>query len=85
MKKPKDEMRKEYKASDFKTLERGKYHAEVSKATAVALLDPVVAKAFPTSEAVNEALHGLLEIAAQASRITSPSSGRRRKRRAAAQ
>jgi hypothetical protein len=84
MKKPKDEMRKEYKASDFKKLERGRFYAEVSKGTAIALLDPVVAKAFPTSEAVNEALHGLLEIAAQASRITSPSTGRRGKRRVAA-
>ncbi len=83
MKKPKDTLRKEYKRSDFAKLERGKFFAEASKGTSVALLDPVVAKAFPTSEAVNEALHGLLDIAEQVSRITGARSTRRGKRRAA--
>ncbi len=83
MKKPKDEMRKEYKRSDFAKLERGKFYAEVRAGTSVALLEPEIAKAFPTSKAVNEALHGLLSIAEQASRITSPSTGRRAKRSSA--
>ena len=69
MKKTKDEMRAEYKRSDFTSLERGKFHKEASKGTAVALLDPVVAKAFPTSEAVNEALLGLLTLARQTAQI----------------
>ena len=69
MKKTKDEMRAEYKRSDFTSLERGKFHKEASKGTAVALLDPVVAKAFPTSEAVNEALLGLLTLARQTAHI----------------
>ena len=31
MKKAKDEMRKEYKRSDFKNLERGKFYAEAAR------------------------------------------------------
>ena len=84
MKKAKDEMRAEYKRSDFARLERGKFFAEVAKGTAVALLDPPIAKAFPTSEAVNEALHGLLVLTKQTSRITMRSTGRRVKRGGAA-
>ena len=80
MKKSKDEMRREYKRSDFARLERGKFYAEVAKGTAVALLEPPIAKAFPTSKAVNEALHGLLALAEQTSRITMRSTGRRVKR-----
>ncbi|MDE2179749.1 MAG: hypothetical protein KGJ40_02730 [candidate division NC10 bacterium] len=37
MKKAKDDMRREYKRSDFKKLERGKLYAEEAKGTAVAL------------------------------------------------
>jgi hypothetical protein len=80
MKKAKDEMRAEYKRSDFARLERGKFFAEVAKGTAVALLDPPIAKAFPTSDAVNEALRGLLALTKQTSRITMRSTGRRVKR-----
>jgi hypothetical protein len=80
MKKTKDEMRPEYKRSDFARLERGKFYAEVAKGTAVALLDPPIAKAFPTSKAVNDALHGLLALTEQTSRITMRSTGRRVKR-----
>ncbi|MGP1679498.1 MAG: hypothetical protein ACTS6J_20380 [Burkholderiales bacterium] len=71
MKKAKDnEMRRSYKRSDFAKLERGKFHAEVVRGTSVALLDPAIAKAFPTSRAVNEALAGLLALTEQTSRIT---------------
>jgi hypothetical protein len=80
MKKARDEMRPEYKRSDFARLERGKFYAEVAKGTAVALLDPPIAKAFPTSKAVNDALHGLLALTEQTSRITMRSTGRRVKR-----
>lgn len=65
-----DEMRRSYKRSDFAKLERGKFHAEAVKGTAVALLDPAIAKAFPTSRAVNEALAGLLALTEKTSRIT---------------
>jgi hypothetical protein len=70
MKKAKSEMRSEYKRSDFAKLERGKFYAEVAAGTSVALLEPAIAKAFPTSKAVNEALAGLLVLAKKTSRIT---------------
>lgn len=82
MKKVKDEMRPEYKQSDFKKLERGKFYAEAVKGTSVALLDPAIAKAFPTSEAVNEALLGLLMLTEQTARITGRSKRTPRKRAA---
>ena len=82
MKKAKDEMRAEYKRSDFTSLERGKFYKEAAKGTTVALLDPIVAKAFPTSEAVNEALLGLLTLAKQTARITDRSKPATRKRAA---
>lgn len=82
MKKLKDEMRDEYKRSDFVTLERGKFYKEAVKGTSVALLDPVIAKAFPTSEAVNAALRGLLTLTQETARITGRS-GRSTRTRAA--
>ena len=60
MKKAKDEMRPEYKRSDFTELVRGKYYKETIARSNVVLLEPEIAKAFPTAEAVNEALAGLL-------------------------
>ena len=81
MKKAKDEMRSEYKRSDFSSLERGKFYAEAVKGTSVALLEPAIAKAFPTSEAVNEALHALLAITKQTSRLTRRSDERKEARR----
>ena len=80
MKKVKDEMRAEYKRSDFTSLERGKFHKEAVKGTAIALLDPAIAKAFPNSEAVNEALLGLLMLTEQTARITGRSKRTPRKR-----
>jgi len=68
MKKAKGEMRLEYKRSDFAKLERGKFYAEVAAGTSVVLLEPEIAKAFPTSKAVNEALAGLLVLAKKTSR-----------------
>ena len=79
MKKAKDEMRRAYKRSDFGKLERGKFYAEVAKGTSVALLDPSIAKAFPTSRAVNEALSGLLTLTEKTLRITSRSTRTRAK------
>ena len=56
MKKARDEMRPEYKRLAFARLERGKFYAEVAKGTTVVLLSPENAKAFPSSQAVNNAL-----------------------------
>ncbi len=79
MKKARNEMRREYKRSDFKKLERGKFYAEAAKGTAVALLEPSIAKAFPTSQAVNEALSGLLALTKRTARITRRSTRTRAK------
>ena len=70
MKKANDAMRSEYKRSDFARLERGKFYAEVARGTTVVLLSVKNAKAFPTSQAVNDALDGLLTVGKQTSRIT---------------
>ena len=79
MKKVKGEMRLNYKRSDFPKLERGKFFAEVAAGTSVALLEPAIAKAFPTSKAVNEALAGLLVLTEKTSRITQRSTRTRAK------
>ena len=55
-----DDLRPEYKRSDFDSLERGKYAARLAEGTNVVVLEPEVAKAFPTDKAVNDALRGLL-------------------------
>ena len=64
------EMRRSYKRADFVKLERGKFHSEVAKGTSIAIIEPAIAKAFPTSQAVNEALAGLLALTEITSRIT---------------
>ena len=63
MKKAKDQIRREYKRSDFKKLERGKYYERVRASSNVVVLDPEVAAVFPNSAAVNRALHSLVEVA----------------------
>jgi len=55
-----DQVRPEYKRSDFGTLVRGKYAQRVAEASNVVVLEPQVARAFPTDYAVNRALKGLL-------------------------
>jgi hypothetical protein len=83
MSKVKDEMRCEYKRADFVKLDRGKFFKEVAKGTSVALIDPQLAKSFPTSESVNQALRGLLALADETARITGRTSRTPRKRAAA--
>lgn len=46
---------------DFSKGTRGKYAKRYADGTNVVLLDPEVAKAFPTSEAVNKALRKVME------------------------
>ena len=81
MSKVKDEMRAEYRREDLGKGVRGKYYGRASRGTNLVLLDDRVAKAFPTSEAVNEALLGLLSLTQQTARITRRSSGRAKARR----
>jgi hypothetical protein len=77
-----DELRPEYRRSDFTTLVRGKYATRMAKESNVVVLEPEVAEAFPNDKAVNDALRGLLEVAATTARLTSRSTGRAKKRRA---
>jgi len=58
-----DELRPEYDFSNMAGGVRGKYVERYRTATNVVLLDPDVAKAFPTNASVNEALRLLLQIA----------------------
>ena len=75
-----DELRAEYKRSDFGELVRGKYAARLAAETNVVMLEPEVAKAFPNDKAVNEALRGLLEVAETTARLTRRFSRARTKR-----
>ena len=46
---------------DFRKADRGKYYEQFRRSSNVVVLDPDVAKAFPNSEAVNQALRTLAE------------------------
>ena len=76
-----DNLRREYKRSDFGEIVRGKYARRLSKATNVIVLDPKVAKAFPNDKAVNDTLRSLLDLAQTSSRQTTGSSRRASKAR----
>jgi hypothetical protein len=72
-----DELRREYKRSDFPSgFVRGKYASRLAAGCNVVVLDPKVAAAFPTSAAVNKALAGLLKVAKSA-RSAARHNGRR--------
>jgi hypothetical protein len=58
-----DELRPEYRRSDFGSLVRGKYAARVATETNIVVLEPEIAEAFPNAKAVNDALRGLLDVA----------------------
>jgi hypothetical protein len=78
-----DEMRAEYQRKDLGPLVRGKYAARYAKATNVVVIDPALTKAFPNSEAVNDALRGLLVLATSATRSPRPAKRTARKRQTA--
>ena len=72
-----DELRDEYTLDDFPGgLERGKYAARMTEGSNLVRLDPDVARAFPDSASVNEALRSLLAIAERTTALTKGSSGR---------
>ncbi len=77
-----DELRPEYKRSDFRKLERGKYYERIRASCNVVVLDPEVAAVFPNSAAVNKVLHSLLEVAESVSGVTSGPTGRSKAGRA---
>jgi hypothetical protein len=71
-----EELRSEYRREDLGHGVRGKYLEAYRAGTNIALLSPDVAKAFPTDEAVNEALRSLIEVAQRSARPTKRSSRR---------
>jgi hypothetical protein len=77
-----DELRAEYKRSDFGPLVRGKHSARVTRSTNVVVLDPGVAEAFPNDRAVNKALRGLLQRRKSPPKPPTRSTRTRRARRA---
>ena len=58
----KDEIRPEYDFASMKGGVRGKYVNKYRAGTNLVLLDPEVARAFPTDAAVNQALRAVLSI-----------------------
>lgn len=59
----KDDVRDEYDSSLIQNGIRGKYAARYRRGTNLVLLAPDVATAFPTPEAVNNALRMLIKVA----------------------
>ena len=77
----KDELRPEYKRSDFPGgLVRGKYANRLKESSNVVVLKPEVAQVFPNAEAVNNALLSLINIAQKTTRPTKRSTGSAKKR-----
>jgi len=77
----KDELRAEYKYSDFPAgLVRGKYAERMRESSNIVVLRPEVAQVFPNEDAVNNALLSLIELAKKSTRLTKRSSGSPEKR-----
>ncbi len=57
----KDEVRQEYSRKDLGAGTRGKYHDDYREGTNIVILDPNLAKAFPDSKSVNQALREYLQ------------------------
>ena len=76
-----DELRPEYHRGDLGSGVRGKYFESYRKGMNLVLLSPDVAKAFPTEDAVNDALRSLINIARKSTGIARRSTGRAKKLR----
>jgi hypothetical protein len=76
-----NELRPEYHREDLGPGVRGKYFESYRKGTNLVLLSPDVAKAFPTEDAVNDALRSLIDIALKSTGRTRRSNGRTKKLR----
>ena len=73
----KDELRTEYKQSDFPGgMVRGKYAKRMRESSNIVVLKPEVAEVFPNEKAVNSALLSLIEIARKTARLTNRSTVR---------
>ena len=65
-----DELRPEYDETILKDGVRGKYTSRYRQGTNLVLLAPDVAAAFPTEQAVNDALRLLMKVAHQSVTVT---------------
>ena len=73
----KDELRPEYKRSDFPgPMIRGKYAKRLRGSSNIVVLKPEVAEVFPNEDAVNAALLSLIKLAQTTTRLKGHSSGR---------
>ena len=66
------ELREEYDLSKMTVLPKGRFDPKRRIGKNVVVLDPEIAKAFPSDEAVNEALRLLLKAAKIPQRTTAP-------------
>lgn len=74
-----DDLRAEYDF-DFSKGERGRYYKRLLKeGSNNVLLEPDVAKAFPNSATVNDALRAVIELVRSSTGLTRRSTGTRRK------
>jgi hypothetical protein len=76
-----NDMRPEYDFASMKGGIRGKYVKEYRAGTNLVLLDPEVAKAFPTDAAVNQALRAVVNMTKSVRLPGKPLQPRRRARR----
>jgi len=73
----KDELRAEYKRSDFPAgLVRGKYAERMRESSNIVVLRPEVAQVFPNEDAVNNALLSLIKLAQKSTRRGHDRAGR---------
>jgi len=79
--KSKEEVREEYRREDLGPGVRAKYLSKVALGTNLVILEKNVAKAFPNSNAVNEALKGLLSLTGTTNKLTNSAKGRAKARR----
>lgn len=76
-----DELRPEYDF-DYSKAVRGKYYRRlIEEGSNMVALEPDIAKVFPDSAAVNEALRALLDFTRATQRLTRRSGGRAKARR----
>ena len=81
--KTKDALRAEYDFANMKGGVRGKYAAQTRFGTNLVLLDPEIARAFPTDAAVNQVLRAVLDLTSRVP-FKTPARGRSSKRGKAA-
>ncbi len=64
-----DDLRPEHRREDLGKGVHGKYFSSYQEGSNLVLLNPGVAQAFPTSDAVNEALRALLQLTEQTKKL----------------